>query len=77
MLGLQKKKTECMRYMRSVGHRVKTHRITPATGNEGGDVEIKDYVILIRGEDDRIPPRTLVMDVTQNKDTVLSSDIRG
>jgi hypothetical protein len=30
---------------------------TPAAGHERGDIEIKDYVILLRGEDDRIPPR--------------------
>ncbi len=39
--------------LRSVGHRLKTHRITPATGNERGDIEIKDYVILSHGEDDK------------------------
>jgi hypothetical protein len=54
--------------LRSVGHRVKTHRITPTTGNERGDIEIQDYVILPRGEDDRIPPRTLVMDVSMTHD---------
>jgi hypothetical protein len=27
----------------SVGHRVKIHNITPETGKERGDVEIKDY----------------------------------
>ncbi len=27
----------------SVGHRVKIHHITPATGKERGDVEIRDY----------------------------------
>jgi hypothetical protein len=54
--------------LRSVGHRVKTHRITPATGNERGDIEIQDYVILPRGEDDRLPVRTLVMDVTMTHD---------
>ncbi len=52
----------------SVGHRVKTHRITPATDNERGDIEIQDYVILPRREDDRLPPRTLVMDVTMTHD---------
>ncbi len=52
----------------SIGHRVKTHRITPAAGNERGDIEIKDYVFLPRGEDDRLPPRTLVMDVTMTHD---------
>ena len=51
-----------------LGHRVKTHRITPAAGNERGDIEIQDYVILSRGEDDRFPPRTLVMDVTMTHD---------
>ncbi len=50
----------------SVGHRVKTHRISPVTDNERGDIEIKDYVTLSHGQDDRLPPHTLciVMDVT-------------
>ncbi len=52
--------------LRSVGHRLKTHRITPATGNERDDIEIQDYVILPHGE--RLPPRTLVMDVTMTHD---------
>jgi hypothetical protein len=30
----------------SVGHKVKIHKITPGTGNERGDLEIKDYVVL-------------------------------
>jgi hypothetical protein len=54
--------------LRSVGHRVKTHRKTPAAGNERGDIEIQDYVILPHGEDDSLPPRTLVMDVTMTHD---------
>ena len=54
--------------LRSVGHRVKTHNVTPAAGNERGDIEIKDYVILPRGEDDRLPPRTLVIYVTMTHD---------
>ncbi len=54
--------------LRSVGHRVKTHKITPPAGNERGDIEIQDYFFLPRGEDDRIPPRTLVMDVTMTHD---------
>jgi hypothetical protein len=29
-----------------VGHRVKIHKITPATGKERGDLEIKDCVVL-------------------------------
>ena len=53
---------------RSVGHRVKPHKVTPAAGNERGDIEIKDYVILPRGEDNRLPPRTLMMDVTMTHD---------
>ena len=47
---------------------LKPHRITPAADNERGDIEIKDYVILPPGEDDRIPPPTLVMDVTMTHD---------
>ena len=30
----------------SVGHRVKIHKITPDTGKERDDLEIKDYVVL-------------------------------
>jgi hypothetical protein len=30
----------------SVGHKVKIHKITPATGKERGDLGIKDYVVL-------------------------------
>jgi hypothetical protein len=30
----------------SVGHKVKKHKITPATGKERGDLEITDYVVL-------------------------------
>ncbi len=30
----------------SVGHRVKIHSITPVTGKERGDLEIKDYVVM-------------------------------
>jgi hypothetical protein len=50
--------------LRSVGQRIKTHNVTPAAGNDRGDIEMNDYVILPRGEDDRLPPRTLVIDVT-------------
>ncbi len=53
---------------RSVGHRVKTHKVTPVVNNEHGDIEIKDYVILSLGEDNRIPPLTLMMDVTMTHD---------
>jgi hypothetical protein len=54
--------------LRSIGHRVKTHRISPPAGNERGDITIKDYFILPHREDDRIPPRTLVMDFTMTHD---------
>jgi hypothetical protein len=50
-----------------VGHRVKTHRITPATGEERGDIEIKDYVVLQKPHEQvkRVsPPRTLILDFT-------------
>ena len=51
----------------SVGHRVKIHKITPATGKERGDIEIKDYVVLQNPRDltDCLPPpRTLILDFT-------------
>jgi hypothetical protein len=49
----------------SVGHRVKIHSITPATGKGRGDVEIRDYVVLQKPRDltDCLPPpRTLILD---------------
>jgi hypothetical protein len=49
----------------SVGHRGKIHKITPVTGKEQGDLEIKDYVVLqkTKEQDDRLlPPRTLILD---------------
>ncbi len=51
----------------SVGHRVKIHKITPATGKERGDLEIKDYVVLQKPQEqaDRLPPPcTLILDFT-------------
>ena len=54
---------------RSVGHREKTHKVTPATGVEHGDIEMKDYVILTHGEDNNsLPPHTMMMDVTMTHD---------
>jgi len=47
----------------SVGHIVKIHKITPVTGKERGDLEIKDYVIFQKPQEqtDRLPPpRTLI-----------------
>jgi len=42
----------------SVGHRVKIHKITPGTGKERGDIEIKDCVVLQKHQEqtDRLPP---------------------
>ncbi len=51
----------------SVGHRVKIYNITPVTGKERGDVEIRDYVVLEKTRDltDCLPPpRTLISDFT-------------
>jgi hypothetical protein len=50
----------------SVGHRVKIHKVSSATGKERGDIEIKDYVVLQKpqGQADRLPPRTLILDFT-------------
>jgi hypothetical protein len=51
----------------SVGQRVKIHKITPATGKEGVDLEIKDYVVLQKPQEqaDRLaPPRTQILDFT-------------
>ncbi len=48
-----------------MGHRVKIHNITPVTGKERGDVEIRDYVVLQKPRDltDCLPPpRTLILD---------------
>ena len=51
----------------SVGHKVKIHKITPVTGKERGDIEIRDYVILEkpRQQDNSLPPPlTLILDFT-------------
>ena len=37
----------------SVGHRVKIHNITPVTGKERGEVEIKDYVVMQKPQVDK------------------------
>jgi hypothetical protein len=48
-----------------VGHRVKIHKITPVTGKERGDLEIKDYLQKPQEQAGRIPPsRTLILDLT-------------
>ena len=51
----------------SVGHRLKIHYITPATGKARGDLDIKDYVVMQKPQPqaNRLPPpRTLIMDYT-------------
>jgi hypothetical protein len=51
----------------SVGHRVKIHKITPTTGKERVNLEIKDYVVLQKPQeqtDHLPPPRTLILDFT-------------
>jgi hypothetical protein len=50
----------------SMGHKVKTHKITPATGKERGELEITDYVVLQKPQEevDRLPPLTLILDFT-------------
>ncbi len=48
-------------------HKVKIHKITPATDKERGDIEIKDYVVLQKNQsqDNRLPPPlSLIMDFT-------------
>ena len=52
--------------LRSVVHRVKIHKVAPAVGNERGDVEIKDYIVLTHGEDNRLPPLQLILNVTSD-----------
>ena len=50
-----------------MGHRVKIHDITPATGKERGDLEIKDYVVMQKPQTqaNRLPPpHTLILDYT-------------
>ena len=63
-----------------MGHNVKIHKITPATGKERGDLEIKDYVVLDKpqGKDNRLPPpRTLIMDFTMTHDRTDNLDRFG
>ena len=50
-----------------MGHKVKIHKITPATDKEQGDIEVKDYVVLQKpqSQDNRLPQsHTLIMDFT-------------
>jgi hypothetical protein len=48
----------------SVGHRVRIHKITPASGKERDDLEIKHYVVLQKPQEQTDllpPPRTLIL----------------
>jgi hypothetical protein len=36
----------CPSCLSGLGHRVKIRKITPGTGKERGDIEIRDYVVL-------------------------------
>ena len=47
----RKKYDKLSLFCRSVGHRLKIHKVTPAVVNECGDIDMKDYVILEHGED--------------------------
>ncbi len=58
----------------SVGHRFKIHKITP----ERDDLEIKDYVVLQKPQEqaDRLPPaRTLILDFTLTQTRYVSSHV--
>ncbi len=62
----------------SVGHRVKIHKITPATGKKRDDLEIKDYVVLQKPQeqtDHLPPPRTLVLYLTLTNTRYFSSHV--
>jgi hypothetical protein len=48
----------------SVGHPVKIHKITSSSGNERGDIEIKNYVVFPCGQDNWWTPCPLIMDFT-------------
>ena len=54
----------------SVGDKDKIHKITPGTGKERRDLEIKDYVVLQKphDQDNRLPPpHTLIADFTMTR----------
>jgi hypothetical protein len=58
--------------------RVKIHKITPTTGKEIGDLQIKDYVVLQKPQehDDRLPsPRTLILHFTLTHTSYGSSHV--
>jgi hypothetical protein len=51
----------------SMGHKIKIHKMTTATGKERGDLEIKDYVVLQKPLEQvgRLhPPRTFILEFT-------------
>ena len=48
----------------TVGNRVKVDKITPTVGNKNCDIEIKDYVVLSRGENNDLPPLPMNLVIT-------------
>jgi hypothetical protein len=59
----------------TVRHRVKTHKIITVVDNELGDIEIKDYVVLPRGQDSFLPPHPLILDFTMTHDLYGTSQV--
>ena len=47
---------------------MKTHKITTSVGYERGDIEIGKYIVLPWEQDNRLPPRTLLLDYTMTHD---------
>jgi hypothetical protein len=52
----------------SVGQGVKIHKITPATGKERGDIEIRDYVVLQKPQEQAIQHTTGQLTHTRRSD---------
>ena len=44
------------------------HKVTPAVGNEHRDIEIGNHVVLPRGQDNCLPPRSRILDFTMTHD---------
>ena len=47
-----------------LNHRSSSDKITTVVDNEPGDIEIKDYVVLPRGQDNFLCPHPLILDFT-------------
>jgi hypothetical protein len=61
----------------SVGHRVKIHKITPVTGKERDDLEIKDYVVLQKPQEQDQFTHTRCSDGAPEPDGVLKTVTRS